>query len=157
MPQAHLSGIIPHLTVVGAAKAVDFYKQVFGAEEVMRMNAPDGRITHTELKIGDGVIMLCDDFPEWAGGKSKSPLALGGSAVSIHVVSRDCDATVRAAVAAGATVIMPPADMFWGDRYAKFIDPFGHEWAVATHVKDMTPAEMKAAGEAFFKNMNKPK
>jgi len=144
--------ITPHLVVDGAAKAIDFYKKAFGAIEVRRAPAPDGKkLMHAELRIGDSVIMLADDFPEW-GCPARNPNALGGSAVTIHQFVEDTDAAMQRAVAAGATVTMPAADMFWGDRYGTIKDPFGHEWSFGTHIKDMTPKEMEAAAKEFFAN-----
>ena len=143
--------VIPHIVVDGAAKALEFYKQALGAEELCRMPSPDGsKILHAEFRVGNSVFYICDDFPEFCGGKSRTPGALGGSPVSLHLYVRDCDAAVKRMADAGATVTMPPADMFWGDRYAKVLDPFGHDWGFATHVKDMTPEQMaEAAANAF--------
>jgi uncharacterized glyoxalase superfamily protein PhnB len=141
--------VTPHLVVKGAAKAIGFYKKAFGAEEVVRMPAPDGeRLMHAEIKIGDSFVMLADEFPEMGGGKS--PEALGGSPVGLMIYVPDVDATFNQAVAAGAKVKMPPTDMFWGDRYSKVTDPFGHEWAIATHKEDLTPEQMsERAAKAF--------
>ena len=138
--------LAPHLTVDGAAQAIEFYKKAFGAQEMGRMPAPDGkRIAHAMLRIGDSPLMLNDAFPEW-GGKG-GPNSLGGTAVTINLYVEDCDAVYNRAVAAGATTTMPLADMFWGDRYGTLTDPFGHSWAIATHKKDMTPAEIAEAGK----------
>jgi len=144
-------GIITHLCVKGGAEAIEFYKKAFGAEEMARMPGPDGRIMHAELRIGASLVYLGDDFPEFCGGKEHHPNALGGSPVTIHQYVKDCDAAIQKAAEAGATVTMPAADMFWGDRYGKVTDPFGHTWAFATHVRDMSPEEMaKAASAAGF-------
>ncbi|MRX08331.1 VOC family protein [Pseudoduganella sp. FT25W] len=134
--------IIPHLVCEGAADAIEFYKKAFNAEEMMRMPGEDGRIMHAALKIGDSTLMLADAFPEYGG---KGPKALNGSPVTLHMYSPDVDAAFKQAVDAGATVRMPVADMFWGDRYGQVTDPFGHHWSIATHIKDMTPEEMMAA------------
>ena len=142
--------VTPHLVVNGAAKAIEFYKKAFGAEEVMRMPMPDGRIGHAELKIGDSIIMLADDMPEMMGGKSRDPKKLGGSPVGVHLYVQDAKAALDRAAKAGATVVMPVTEMFWGDLYGKLLDPFGHEWSVATHVKDLTPAEIAAAQKKAF-------
>ena len=144
-------GLVPHLVVDGCAEAIDFYKKAFGAEEIRRSAAPDGkRLMHAEIKIGGHPVYLCDDFPEYCGGQSHHPRALGASPVTIHRYVASCDAAIAQAEQAGATVTMPAQDMFWGDRYGKVTDPFGHEWSFATHVKDVTPQEMeKAAAEAF--------
>lgn len=143
--------VIPHLFVKGCAEALDFYARAFGAEEVMRAPAPDGkRIMHAEFRIGGALHYVADDFPEWGDGKPRDPLSLGGSPVSLHRYVTDTDAAFRRAVEAGATVRMPPADMFWGDRMAVVSDPWGHQWAFATHLRDMTPEEMeRAQAEAF--------
>lgn len=136
--------VTPHLIIDGCAKAIDFYKKAFGAEEISRMPAPDGqRLMHAMIKIGNSVLMLCDDFPEW--GAAKSPKALGQSSVTLHMYVPDADASFKRALDAGATVSMPIADMFWGDRYGIVKDPFGHEWSIATHIKDMTGEEMMQA------------
>lgn len=140
--------ITPHLVVKGADKAIEFYKKAFGAREqgggcVMRM--PDGKVGHAELWIGDSPIMLADESPEWG---ALSPLTKGGGSVCIHLYVENVDDMFSKAVAAGATATMPPVDMFWGDRYGKLKDPFGHEWSVGTHKEDVPPAEMKKRMEA---------
>ncbi len=144
--------IIPYMVVRDAAAAIDFYKKALGAEELSRMPGPDGkRIIHAALKIGDGAIFLADEFPEMPiPDACKSPPALGGTSVTIHVNSPDVDKTFAAAVAAGATVTMPVADMFWGDRYGRFRDPFGHLWSVSTTVKKLSREEMMAAAKKAF-------
>lgn len=138
-----INSITPHLVCEGAADAIAFYKQAFGAVELMRLAGEDGRVMHAALKIGDSTLMLADDFPQYDGGKG--PKALQGSPVTLHLYSPDVDAAFQQAVDAGAVVRMPPADMFWGDRYSQVTDPFGHHWSIATHLKDMTPEEMAAA------------
>ncbi len=143
-------GLIPHLVLKGAADALAFYKKAFGAEEITRHLTPDGRIMHAEMRIGQSVVYLADDFPEFCGGHERSPSALGGSSINVHRYVTDCDAAVKRAADAGATVTMPPADMFWGDRYGVVTDPHGHVWSFATHVKDVTPEEMEAAAAAAF-------
>jgi PhnB protein len=136
--------VTPHLTCAGAADAIEFYKKAFGAIEMGRMPGPGGKLMHAMLKIGDSAIMLVDEFPEWGG---KGPKTLGGTPVTIHLYVNDADAVFKSAVDAGATAKMPMADMFWGDRYGIVIDPFGHSWSIATHIKDMTPEEMAKAGK----------
>jgi PhnB protein len=136
--------LIPSLVVRDAAKAIDFYKAVFGATELMRLNCPDsGKIAHAEIKIRDHVLMLGDENPQM-GMLAPQP---GGSpppsTVMLYVT--DVDATFNKAVAKGAQPAMPPMDMFWGDRYGKFVDPFGHLWGVATHKKDVSPEECAKA------------
>lgn len=144
-------GVIPHLVCDPCADAIEFYKRAFGAEEVARLPEPGGqRIMHAEIRIGGQFVFLVDDFKEYCGGQSLSPKGLKGTPVTLHRYVDDCDAAIERAVAAGATVTMPAADMFWGDRYGVVTDPFGHKWSLATHVKDMTPAEMaEAMKEAF--------
>lgn len=138
--------VSPHIIVKEAGKAIEFYKKAFGAEEVMRMPGPDGKsVMHAEMKIGNSMVMICDEFPEMC----KSPLSIGGSPVTLHLYVEDADAVFQRAVKAGATPTMPLTDMFWGDRYGKLKDPFGHEWSVATHKKDVTPEECAKAAAAF--------
>lgn len=131
---------MPYLIVDGAAKALDFYKQVFEAKERMRMPAPQGKVGHAEITIGDSVIMLADEHPQM---DARAPRAFGGSPVSIMVYVPDVDATVKTAVAAGAKVTRPVEDMFYGDRTGTIDDPFGHRWHIATHIEDVPPEEME--------------
>ena len=131
--------LTPYLIVKGAAAAIDFYKAVFGATEVMRMAGPDGTIMHAEVKVGDSVIMLTDENLMWG---NKSPLTLGGSSVGMCVYFPDVDARFAAAVAAGAKVVRPVENQFYGDRSGTVADPFGHQWTLATHVEDVAPEEM---------------
>jgi PhnB protein len=150
IPPGH-EGLIPHLVCDPCADAIEFYKKAFGAQELNRAPAPDGRrIMHAALRIGGGIIFLVDDFPEFSGGKASSPKALNGTPVTIHRYVEDCDAAIKRAADAGASVQMPPADMFWGDRYGVVTDPFGHSWSFATHVQDLTPAEMEAGMKEAF-------
>ena len=145
------AGIVSHLVVNDGVAAIDFYKKAFGAEEIARHAAEDGkRLMHAELRIGSGVIYLCDDFPEMCGGKSRTPKALGGTPITLHQNVRDVDAAIKRCADAGAKVTMPAADMFWGDRYGLIKCPFGHNWAFATHIKDMTPDEMMEASKEAF-------
>jgi PhnB protein len=145
--------VTPYLVVDGAARAIEFYKQAFGAEEVSRSPGPDGKsIMHAALQIGDSRIYLCDEFP---GAGCRSPKAVGATTVSLHLYLADVDAAFQRAVTAGAQPCMPPADMFWGDRYAKVSDPFGHEWGLATHKEDVSPEEMGRRSQAFFAQMAK--
>jgi uncharacterized glyoxalase superfamily protein PhnB len=152
MPQPIPEGfnsVSAHLVVKGAAQAIEFYKKAFGAEEVMRMPGPDGNsIMHGELKIGNSTIMLADEFP----GMCRAPDPATGSPVTVHLYVRDADRTYQQAVAAGATPVMPLSDMFWGDRYGKLKDPFGHEWSIATHKEDVSPEECGRRMAEFFKN-----
>lgn len=142
--------MIPHLVCDPCAEAIKFYQKAFGAEVKQIMPGPDGRVMHACLRLGNGSIFLADDFPEYCGGKAMSPKALKGTPVTIHRYVEDCDAAVQRAADAGATITMAPADAFWGDRYGVITDPFGHNWSFATHIKDMTPEEMKAAMAACF-------
>jgi PhnB protein len=141
--------ITPHLVINGAAEAIEFYKRALGAEEVCRMPfpGPDGqmRVGHAELRIGDSFLFLADEFPE-RGVTGPS----GHSPVTIHLYVPDVDSLYNRAIEAGATATMPPADMFWGDRYGKLVDPFGHHWGIATHVEDVTPEQMKERMAAMF-------
>ena len=126
-------GIVPHLVVAGATAAIEFYKKAFGAVEIMKMPAEDGtRLMHAEMRIGDSIFYLCDDFPEWCGGKKKDPKTLGASPVTMHQYVPDVDASIKKAADAGATVSMPAQDMFWGDRYGQVTDAWGHVWSFAT-------------------------
>jgi PhnB protein len=139
----------PYLVVDNAVAAIDFYKKAFGAKEVMRMDAPGGKVGHAEIKIGDSLIMLADEMP---GSGNRSPKSLGGSAVGIMLYVQDVDTVFKQATAAGAKAEMPVADQFWGDRYGKLRDPFGHSWSIATHKEDVAPEEMgKRAKEAMAK------
>jgi PhnB protein len=137
--------VIPYLSVEGANAAIDFYTKVLGAKERMRMPAPDGKIGHAELEIGDSVIMLADVFPDMGG---KSPKALGGTPVTIMVYVEDADATFNRAVQAGATPDRPVENQFYGDRAGQFTDPFGHKWYVTTHVEDVTGEELERRAAA---------
>lgn len=135
--------VVPNLVVGDAARAIEFYKRAFGAEERLRLPSPDGRrIVHAELKIGDCVVMLGDEFP---GYGKHSPATLGGAGVSFFCYVPDVDKAMERAVAAGATVTRSAADMFWGDRFGTLRDPFGHEWAFATHLRDVPREEMEKA------------
>ena len=139
---AEPKGLIPHLVVKGAAAAIEYYKAALGAEEVARMPAPDGRLMHATLRVGDATLFLCDDFPEYCGGVTRAPN--GPTPITLHLCVPDADAAVARAQSAGATVTMPAEDMFWGDRYGLVTDPFGHAWSYSTPLT----AERKAAAEA---------
>jgi len=138
--------LTPHLVVKGAGKAIDFYKKAFGAEELVRMAAPDGKsILHADLKIGDSHVFLADEVPNM---DCRGPESIGGTPVTIHMYVEDADATFGQALAAGAKVKMPLSDMFWGDRYGVLADPFGHAWSIATHKEDLTPQEIRKRAQA---------
>jgi uncharacterized glyoxalase superfamily protein PhnB len=137
-----MRSVTPHLICAGADAAIEFYKKAFGAVEQSRMPGPDGKIMHASIRIGDSVIMLNEENPEWG---ALGPKALKGSPVTIHLYVNDADAVFAQAVKAGAKVTMPLDDMFWGDRYGKVEDPCGHQWSIGTHVRDVTPEEMEKA------------
>lgn len=145
IPAGH-EGLIPHLVCSPCSEAIEFYKQAFGAEEVQRAPAPDGkRIMHASMRIGARFLYLVDDFPEYCGGQPSTPAALGGTPVTIHRFVEDVDAAIKRTVDAGATVKMPAEDLFWGDRYGVVTDPFGHSWSLVTHKQDLTPAQRQQA------------
>ncbi len=146
--------LTPHIVVRGAAEAIEFYKKAFGAEELCRMNGPDGNsVMHAELKIGDSPFMLCDESPQME--KWLAPPSLNGTTVALMMYVPDVDKAFQRAVDAGATVSMPLMDTFWGDRFGKVTDPFGHEWELATHIQDLTPDEIAKGAEEFFAGMGK--
>jgi PhnB protein len=135
-----INEVIPYLRVRGGQAAIDFYKHAFGAEETFRLQEPSGRIGHAQLKIGPAMIMLSDEHPEHG---IYSPLQFGGTGSSLHLHLDNVDALVERAVAAGATVLMPPTDQFYGERTAKLLDPFGHEWLLGQHIENVTEEEMR--------------
>jgi PhnB protein len=138
--------VTPYLVLQGAASALDFYKRAFGAKELVRMPGPGGRIMHAEIKIGDSPVMLADEAPERG---HRGPHALGGTPVGICLYVEDVDSLAAQAVAAGAKVIMPVTDQFYGDRSGTFTDPYGHQWTIATHKEDVSPEEMKQRMQAM--------
>ena len=144
--------ITPFMTVRDAARAIEFYKQAFGAKEKGVMKGPEGKVMHAELVIGDSIIMLADEFPEFG---SLSPQSIGGSGTGLHIYIEDVDSAFDRAVKAGATVEMPVADMFWGDRYGKLRDPFGHKWSIGTHKADLSVEEMKKGMDEAMARMPK--
>ena len=144
--------VTPSIVVRGAAKAIEFYEKAFGAVEVSRMAAPDGSIMHAEIRIGDSMVMLADENEQWG---TRSPLSTNGLSGSLHIYVPDADDTYERALRAGATVRYPIENAFWGDRYGKVTDPFGHEWGIATHVKDLTQEQMREAAEAFMRDAAK--
>lgn len=143
IPEGYQS-LSPSLAVENAVEAIEFYKRAFGATERMRMPAPDGRIAHAELGIGDSVVMLADQFPQ---SPATPPSELGGTSMSLLLYVEDVDAVVERAVNAGATLTMPVEDMFWGDRFGGIADPFGHVWQIATHIEDLTPEQIADRGK----------
>ncbi|MGC2288378.1 MAG: VOC family protein [Thermoplasmata archaeon] len=143
--------LTPSLTIHGADKAIEWYTKIFDAKVLSRTETPDGKsVWHAELRIGDSVVMLADEDPNMGG---KSPKTLGGVASSIHVYTEDLDGLFARATAAGAKPLMPPTDMFWGDRFASIADPFGHVWSLATHMEDVPTAEMEERGRDWAAKM----
>lgn len=139
--------ITPAIVVRDAAAAIEFYKKAFGAEEVHRMAGPDGSIMHAEIRIGDSVVMLGEENEQWG---TKSPLSTNGVHGSLHIYVEDADASFNRALQAGATARYPLEDAFWGDRYGKVTDPYGHEWGIATRVKNLSDVEMRQAAEEWM-------
>lgn len=137
--------ITPSLTVRDCARALEFYKKAFGAEERMRADGPGGKVWHAEIKVGDSIVMVNDEFPEQG---SVAPPTIGGSPVGLWFYTKDVDAAYKRAVQAGATTDMEPDDMFWGDRMCALRDPFGHKWTLATHIEDVSPEEMEKRQKA---------
>ena len=133
--------LTPHLIVNGASDAIEFYKKAFDAEEISRMGGPNRKLMHAVIRVGGSLLMLADEFREW---DTRSPKSIGGSAVTVHMYVEDADAVFNKAVEAGAKVLTPLDDQFWGDRYGKLEDPFGHIWAIATHKEDLSPADILA-------------
>jgi PhnB protein len=153
MPQPVPEGyhtITPYLAVENATEAIDFYQRAFGAQERVRMDGPQGSIMHAELQIGDSMIMLSDPFPQ---ASTKTPKELGGTTISIFAYVEDIDSVYKQAIDAGASSLMEPDDMFWGDRFGSVQDPFGHSWTIATHVEDVSPEEMEKRSEEFMSQM----
>jgi PhnB protein len=144
--------LTPFLTVRDAIRAIEFYKQAFGAQERGVMKGPDGKVMHAELNIGDSIIMLSDEFPEFG---ALSPQSSGGAGMGLHIYVDGVDAAFDRAVNAGAQVEMPVTDQFWGDRYGKLKDPFGHKWSIATHTKDLSMDEMKSGMDEAMEKMQK--
>ena len=137
-----MHSVTPHLICAGAADAIEFYKKAFGAVEEARLPGPGGKLMHAMIRIGDSAVMLVDEMPEWC---AMGPKALKGSPVTLHLYVENADATFERAVKAGAKVTMPLEDQFWGDRYGKLEDPFGHHWSVATHVREVSMEEAQQA------------
>lgn len=144
--------LTPYMTVRDAARAIEFYKQAFGAVERGAMKGPDGKIMHAELIIGDSIVMLADEQPQFG---SLSPQSTSGAGMGLHIYVEDVDSAFDRAVKAGAKVEMPVSDMFWGDRYGKLADPFGHKWSIATHKADLSAEEMERGMKAMMEDMQK--
>jgi PhnB protein len=142
--------VTPSLTVRNAPQAIDFYKKALGAEERVRMTAPDGKIAHAEIQVGDSIIFLNEENPAWG---CKSPQTLGGSSTGLYLYLEDVDKAFQRAVDAGGKATMPVTDMFWGDRMGSLTDPYGHTWTLATHTQDVTEQEMKEGEKKFYAQM----
>jgi PhnB protein len=142
IPDGYTS-VCPYLTVDDGAAAIEFYKRAFGAVEETRMPTPNGKVGHAEVRIGEGLVMLSDRFPE---SSARTPKELGGTTVTLFFYAEDVDATLKQAEEEGATITMEPEDQFWGDRLGQVTDPFGNVWQIATHVEDLTPEELEARG-----------
>ena len=142
-----MTAVTPHLVCAGAAQAIEFYKSAFGAIEEGRMPGPNGKLMHALIRINGAAIMLVDEAPEW---QALGPKALRGTPVTIHLYVDDADAFAARAVRAGAQLLMPVSEQFWGDRYGVLQDPFGHKWSVATHVRDLTPEQMTQRMKAMM-------
>jgi len=142
---------VPYLSVTGAEEAVAYYSRVFETEPSLLLNMPDGRIMHCEFRFDGTRFFLSEELPEHGG--TPSPLSVGTTTVAIHLYVEDCDATVARMKDHGAEVVMEPTDVFWGERFARVRDPFGHEWGITTHLYDMTQAEIQAAAEKLFESM----
>lgn len=143
--------VSPYLTVEDSNRALRFYTDAFGAHEVFRNTTPDGtKVIHAAMLINGGLVMLSDDFPEMNGGHGRAPRAIGGTPVTIHLDLPDVDTVWQAAIAAGAKVVMPLDEMFWGDRYGIIEDPFGHRWSLATRVRQPTQADIEAGTRKHF-------
>jgi PhnB protein len=144
----------PTLTVRNAAEAIEFYKKALGAQETMRMQGPDGKVAHAELKIGDSIIFLSDELPNMG---NKAPQTLGGATGSIYLYVEDADSVYQQAVSAGAKASMPLTNMFWGDRFGQVTDPYGHTWGISTHVEDVSEQEMAERAKAWYAQMAQKK
>ncbi len=141
--------LTPHIIVKGAAKAIEFYKKAFGAEETLCLKDPNtGSVCHAEVKIGDSYLMMCEENEQWG---AKSPVTLGGTASSVHLYVKDVDAVFAKAVKAGGKPEMEPADQFWGDRHGVVVDPFGHRWGLATHIRDLTAEQIEEGAKKWRK------
>jgi PhnB protein len=143
--------LTPYLSLDDAGKAIEFYKRAFGAEERVRMPAPDGRVAHAELQIGDSILMLSDMFEQSVG---KTPKQLGGTTMGLFMYVEDVDEVFKQAIDAGATAKQEPEDQFWGDRFGRITDPFGHDWQIATHKEDLSPEEMEQRAKEAMASMS---
>lgn len=144
-----MHSVTPHLVCAGAADAIDFYVKAFNAVELAKLPGPDGKLWHGLIRIGDSMVMLVDEFPDYG---SLGPKARKGTSVTMHLYVEDADAAFKQAIETGATVKMPLENMFWGDRYGLLEDPFGHSWSIATHIQDLTPEEIGKAAQQAMNN-----
>ena len=143
---------VPYLSVTKADEAVEFYSHVFETSPTLLLNMPDGRVMHCEFRIGSARFFLSEELPEHGG--TPGPASLGGTSVAIHLYVDDCDAMINRMVTNGAEVLMDPADMFWGERFGRVRDPFGHEWGITTQLREMSSEEIQAAAEKMFDEMS---
>ncbi len=146
--------VTPTLTVRNAAEAIEFYKKALAAEELVRMQGPDGKISHAEIKIGDSIVFIGEEMPNMG---NRSPQTLGAATGGLHIYVEDVDKAFARAVAAGGKVTMPVTNMFWGDRYGTFHDPFGHAWGIGTHIEDVSEEELERRMKAFYAEMAQQK
>ena len=151
MPSLHPCEFVPYLSVTGATKAVAFYTEVFGVAPHLVLNMPDGRVMHCEFRIGRSRFFVSEELPEHGG--TPSPTRLGATSVAVHLYVDDCDAMVETMRKNSGTVLMAPTDMFWGERFARVRDPFGHEWGITTQLRAMSPHEIQAAAGRMFANL----
>ena len=151
MPTLEKCEFIPYLSITDATKAVEYYANVFGLAPSVLLKMPDGRVMHCEFRVGNARFFLSEELPEHGG--TSSPARLAATTVAIHLYVEDCDALVQRMKHNGATVLMEPADMFWGERFGRVRDPFGHEWAIATQLRTMSPDEIQAAATQMFADL----
>lgn len=146
--------VTPHLICRNATKAIEFYQKAFGAESLKVHSMPDGKLMHAELKIGDSIVMLGEEFADF---QVLSPQSLGNTTVVLHIFTDDVDSLFQRAISAGCKELMPVMDQFWGDRYGQLLDPFGHKWSIATHKEDVPEGELEKRGQAAMAQMKKQK
>ena len=151
MPSLSTCEFVPYLSIDDAESAVAFYSRIFGVDPHILLNMPNGRVMHCEFRIGRSRFFLSEELPEHGG--TPSPKRLGATSVAIHLYVDDCDAMAETMINNGSTVLMAPTDMFWGERFARVRDPFGHEWGITTQLREMTPAEIQAAAAKLFESM----
>lgn len=152
-PNIENSQLVPYLSVTDAQHAIKFYSQVFGVEPFIQLDMPDGRVMHCEFRIGNGRFFVSEELPEHGG--TPSPRKLGATTVALHLYVDSCDETVNQMELHGSEILMPPTDMFWGERFARIRDPFGHEWGIATITQEMSPFEIQKAANELFAEMER--